>query len=113
MLDDAQETISVSDLNEVFEMHLGQGWQKSLKDNRGCSMGSGSNRHWLSPQCVTRIVSDLLDALGVSIEPISIADMQREVLRHHYEEEYDPEEIAAIAKMSDDEVKIAYDNIND
>lgn len=112
MLDDTQETISVSDLNEVFETHLGQGWQKSLKDNRGCSMGR-SNGNWLSPLRVTRIVSDLLDALGVSIEPMSIADMRREVLRHHYEEEYDPEEIAAVAKMSDDEVKIAYDNIND
>lgn len=64
--DHDEPSIDRTTLNEIFDQHLGQSYDRSLEDNSGCSIGR-RNGSWLSPQRVTKIVQDVLDNLGVTV----------------------------------------------
>lgn len=58
------EQIHKSVLNDIFDQLLGQTYDDSLSDVGGCYMGR-SNHTWMSPQLITQIVQEVLDAVGV------------------------------------------------
>lgn len=61
-----EDTVSLDTLNEEFLEQLGMTFQAASQDNAGCYLQARSGT-WMSPQVITTIVTNILNALGYDV----------------------------------------------